>query len=99
MAPPFSVLRTQPLIPITGSTSIQTGTLDVSGADIATTSALNIGTGGVANLTLAMNGLGYAGAISGTGNLNVIFNTAGDTLAIKNASSFTGAIVLGATPR
>lgn len=80
----------------TGATTIAGGTLVANGADIANSSSLNInGSTSVLNLTLAAGGLGYAGALSGNGALQVNFNTAGDTLAIQNASTFTGNISLG----
>jgi uncharacterized protein YhjY with autotransporter beta-barrel domain len=79
-----------------GATSISHGTLNALGADIVNSSNVNIGTGGTLNLTLPMNGFAYGGALGGTGNLSINFNTTGDTFAIKSPGTFTGAIVLGA---
>jgi outer membrane autotransporter protein len=94
----------------TGPTTIAGGSLTISAADIQdfsnsssftiTSIANPVAFGGTSvgtlNLTLAANGLGYSGAIGGNGNLNISFTNPGDTFAIKNASSFTGAITLGA---
>jgi uncharacterized protein with beta-barrel porin domain len=95
----------------TGPTTIEGGTLTVSGTNIEHSSALNITSytnpvafGGVSvgtlDLNLAAGGLAYAGAIGGNGNLNINFTNPGDTFAVQNTSNFTGAIDLshGANP-
>ena len=52
---------------------------------------------GTLNLNLAANGLAFAGSLAGSGNLNInFFDPSGDTFAIKNIGTFTGAITLGA---
>jgi uncharacterized protein YhjY with autotransporter beta-barrel domain len=86
----------------TGPTGIISGTLDVTGAGIANSSALNIGnTGTLAlDLTGSPGGLAYAGNLGTTGGadpmgqFNVAFAPA-STLAILSNSGFTGTITLG----
>jgi fibronectin-binding autotransporter adhesin len=80
----------------TGPTTIASGTLDAPAADITNSSALNIRSTGVLNLTLASGGFAYAGALGGSGALNIIFNTAGNPFVVLNTSSYTGPITLGA---
>ncbi len=81
----------------TGPTTISGGTLDVTGANIASSSALNIvGANTVANLTVEAGGLAYAGAISGSGTLNVDFAAAGAPFVVLNSSNFSGVLKLGA---
>jgi fibronectin-binding autotransporter adhesin len=80
----------------TGATTIASGTLNASQADITHSSALIMGSTGVLNLTLASGGFAYAGALGGSGALNVNFNTAGDPFVVLNTSSYTGPITLGA---
>ncbi len=84
----------------TGATGIASGTLNATSAQIADSSALIIGNGGaipaVLNLTLGAGGFAYAGALAGPGELKVNFAANGDPFVVLNASSFTGAIILGA---
>jgi len=79
-----------------GPTTITSGILDANANDISSSSALNIGSAGVLNLTLNAGGFAYAGSIGGSGPLNVNFNTAGDPFVVLNTSSYTGPITLGA---
>ena len=85
----------------TGATTILGGTLDSSLSDVASSSALNIGSGGVLNLTTSTAGvntyngnIGNANAAAGTFNIN--FSTVNDTLEIAGTNTFTGVTTLGA---
>lgn len=80
-----------------GKTSIREGTLNADMLDVGLSNELNIGTGGTLNLTVDSGGNILAGAVTGTGQFNLKFTTAGDTLEIASAGSpgFGGAIKLG----
>jgi uncharacterized protein YhjY with autotransporter beta-barrel domain len=79
----------------TGPTTIASGTLNATGANITNSSALNMGPTGTLNLTLAPGGLTYAGSIGGTGAFNVFYNATSDTFEITGlASNFTGVTTL-----
>ncbi len=81
----------------TGPTTITNGVLNVRGADIAASSALNInGAGSIANLTLTA-ALPFVGSLGGNGTLNAAFDAAGDPLVILNAGNFTGSVNLTKT--
>ena len=86
----------------TGATEITGGTLDVTADQIRHSSALGIfatsNSVGTLNLSLGGTSFTYGGVVTGTGNLNVNFNAAAETLALTNTSNAVGSInvVLGA---
>ena len=80
----------------TGATTIMSGILNLNGPDIAHSGLLNIAAPAVANMNVASGGFAYAGALGGTGALNINYTTAGDTFVALNPSGFAGHITLGA---